>query len=61
MSFAWRKIGSFNTPAEAEYWYQQQGIAHTDARVDKRGEGVELSVRESALEGKDDDPRPYGY
>ena len=61
MSFAWRKSGSLNPPAEAENWYRQQGIAHTDARVDKCGDGVELSVRESALEGKDDDPRPYGY
>ncbi len=61
MSFAWRKVGSFNTTAEAEYWYRQQGIAHTDARVEKLGEGFELSIRESALEGKNDDPRPFGY
>jgi len=61
MSFSWRKVGSFNTTAEAEYWYRQQSIPHTDARVDKIGEGFETSFRESALEGKNDDPRPFGY
>lgn len=61
MSFTWRKVGSFNTPAEAEYWYRRNGIEHTDARVDPMGDGVELSIREGVVEQKDEDPRAYGY
>jgi hypothetical protein len=62
MSFSWRKVGSFNTAAEADEWCRKQGITHIDARVDNLREGVELSIRESAPGGKaDEDPRPYGY
>lgn len=61
MSFSWKKVGSFNTVAEAEYWYRRQGIAHTDARVDPMGEGVELSIRQGVVDREDEDPRPFGY
>lgn len=61
MSFSWRKVGSFNTPAEAENWYRSKGIAHVDARVDRLEDGVELSIREGAVERDEEDPRPFGY
>lgn len=62
MSFSWRRVGSFNTTAEADEYCRRQGIAHNDARVDNIANGVELSIRENTPGNKaDDDPRPYGY
>jgi hypothetical protein len=61
MSFSWKKVGSFNTAAEAENWYRSKGIAHIDARIDPLGDGVELSIREGVVDREDEDPRPYGY
>lgn len=62
MSFSWRRVGSFNTSAEAEYYCRQQNIALTDSRIDNLPNGVELSVRENTPGNKaDEDPRPYGY
>jgi hypothetical protein len=62
MSFLWRKVGSFNTAAEADDWCRRQGIAQNDMRIDNFRNGVELSIRESAPDDKaDKDPRPFGY
>lgn len=62
MSFQWRKVGSFNTAAEAEHYCRQQNIAMGDSRIDNIPNGVELQVRENTPGDKaDEDPRPYGF
>lgn len=61
MSYAWREIGRFASAAEAEDWVRDQGIDHSDAQIRPKAEGVVLSVRDTALDGKDDDPRRHGF
>ena len=61
MSYAWREIGRFANTADAETWYRDQRIDHCDAQIRQHGDGVILSVRDTALHGKDDDPRRHGF
>lgn len=57
MGYSWKEIGGFGSVEDAERWCHQSGIAHQDAQISPRGDGVVLQVRHSAMEDKDDDPR----
>jgi hypothetical protein len=61
MSFTWRKVGSFDTAAEAEDWCRRLNIAMTDRRIDNISNGVELSIRDNVVDIDREDPRAYSY
>ena len=45
------EMGEFGSDADADRWAKRNNIAPQDVRIRRKGDGVELGVRRSALGG----------
>ena len=53
MSYNWDRIGTFESPEEAERWYRKANIDARDADIQPVANGWELKVRSDADAGRD--------
>lgn len=60
-NYAWKRIGNFENQAQADRWCDRQGISRSDSELRSDGDSVELFVRETADEGKEDRPGSRGF
>jgi hypothetical protein len=48
-NWSFDEMGEFGSAADADRWAKRQGLAPQDVRITRKGDGVELEVRRSAL------------
>ena len=61
MSYDWKRIGTFEDAHAADRWCDRQDIDFADRDYRTADEGVEVYVRSSAAEGREDRPGSRGF
>ena len=61
-NWEFEEMGEFGSDADADRWAKRNNLAPQDVRIRRKGDGVELEVRRSALGDGDTrhDDRRYG-